>query len=67
MAPHPDVAAPTEAWRGFAGQRWRESVDVRDFIQADYTPYEGGPEFLAGTVRRLDGRRAVSRMAGCGR
>src|SRR3954451_7791572 len=52
VAPHADVIAPTEAWRGFAGSVWRQRVDVRDFIQATYTPYEGGPEFLAGPTER---------------
>ena len=27
--------------------RYAEHIDVRDFIQTNYTPYEGGPEFLA--------------------
>src|SRR3954451_12314950 len=52
VAPHADVIAPTEAWRGFAGSVWRQRVDVREFIQATYTPYEGGPEFLAGPTER---------------
>ncbi|MCX4404515.1 formate C-acetyltransferase [Streptomyces sp. NPDC059837] len=42
----------TDAWRGFAGTHWRERIDVRDFIQANYTPYEGGPEFLSGPTDR---------------
>lgn len=42
----------TEAWRGFAGTRWRDRVDVRDFIQANYTPYEGDSAFLAGPTER---------------
>ncbi|MFJ5778882.1 formate C-acetyltransferase [Streptomyces sp. NPDC093094] len=42
----------TEAWRGFAGTRWRERIDVRDFIQANYTPYEGDASFLAGPTDR---------------
>jgi formate C-acetyltransferase len=41
-----------EAWRGFAGARWRERVDVRDFIQANYTPYEGDAAFLTGPTDR---------------
>ncbi|MDX3758557.1 formate C-acetyltransferase [Streptomyces sp. AK02-04a] len=41
-----------EAWRGFAGTRWRERVDVRDFIQANYTPYEGDGAFLTGPTDR---------------
>ncbi|MEW1780139.1 formate C-acetyltransferase [Streptomyces sp. NPDC086777] len=42
----------TEAWRGFAGTTWRDRIDVRDFIQGNYTPYEGGPEFLSGPTDR---------------
>ncbi|MBO7936163.1 formate C-acetyltransferase [Streptomyces antibioticus] len=42
----------TAAWRGFAGTRWRELIDVRDFIQANYTPYEGDASFLAGASER---------------
>jgi pyruvate-formate lyase len=40
------------AWRGFAGSRWRERVDVRDSIQANYTPYEGDASFLTGATDR---------------
>ncbi len=35
-------------WRGFAEGNWVNEIDVRDFIQKNYTPYEGGPEFLEG-------------------
>ena len=36
------------AWRGFARGRWsQDEVDVRDFIQRNYTPYEGDASFLA--------------------
>ncbi|MFF8633578.1 formate C-acetyltransferase [Streptomyces pilosus] len=42
----------TEAWRGFAGSHWRDQVDVRDFIQANYTPYEGDAAFLADPTER---------------
>ncbi|MER6523999.1 formate C-acetyltransferase [Streptomyces sp. NPDC001508] len=52
VATRPDVEVPAGAWRGFAGRRWRDRIDVRDFIQANYTPYEGGPEFLAGPTER---------------
>ncbi|MCX4572710.1 formate C-acetyltransferase [Streptomyces sp. NBC_01571] len=41
-----------EAWRGFSGTRWRERIDVRDFIQANYTPYEGDATFLVGPTDR---------------
>ncbi|GDY41244.1 hypothetical protein SANT12839_021260 [Streptomyces antimycoticus] len=44
--------AATEAWRGFSGTRWRGQVDVRDFIQANYTPYDGDSTFLAGPTER---------------
>ena len=34
-------------WAGFKGTKWKESIDVRDFIQANYTIYEGDESFLA--------------------
>ncbi|MFI7707462.1 pyruvate formate lyase family protein [Nonomuraea sp. NPDC049480] len=40
------------AWRGFQGTDWRSAVDVRAFIQANYTPYEGDASFLAGPTKR---------------
>ena len=36
-----------KAWEGFAGGHWQEDIDVRDFIQKNYTPYEGDESFLA--------------------
>ena len=36
------------AWRGFKGVKWTDDVDVRDFIQNNYTPYDGDESFLAG-------------------
>ncbi|ASG53311.1 MAG TPA: formate C-acetyltransferase [Salmonella bongori] len=36
-----------EAWRGFKGVDWKEEINVRDFIQHNYTPYEGDESFLA--------------------
>lgn len=45
-------AAAPGAWTGFKGERWRERIAVRDFIQANYTPYEGGSGFLAGPTDR---------------
>lgn len=38
------------AWKGFAAGDWKEKVDVRDFIQLNYTPYEGDEGFLAGAT-----------------
>ncbi|MFF5360276.1 formate C-acetyltransferase [Streptomyces scabiei] len=47
------VASRTsDAWRDFAGTHWREQIDVRDFIQANYTPYEGDAGFLSGPTDR---------------
>ena len=40
------------AWRGFAPGMWRERVNVRDFIQRNYTPYEGDGTFLKGPTPR---------------
>lgn len=36
-----------EAWNGFKGSDWKEEINVRDFIQHNYTPYEGDESFLA--------------------
>jgi formate C-acetyltransferase len=40
------------AWRNFKSGQWNESIDVRDFIQKNYTPYEGDDKFLAGPTER---------------
>ena len=37
-----------EAWQGFVGGNWEYEIDVRDFIQRNYTPYDGDESFLAG-------------------
>ena len=37
-----------EAWQGFVGGSWEHEIDVRDFIQKNYTPYDGDESFLAG-------------------
>ena len=37
-----------EQWEGFEGRIWKEEVNVRDFIQKNYTPYDGDESFLAG-------------------
>ncbi|OUN88704.1 MULTISPECIES: formate C-acetyltransferase [Enorma] len=41
-----------EAWEGFEGGTWTDEVDVRDFIQRNYTPYEGDESFLVGPTER---------------
>ena len=35
-------------WKDFVGGKWTEEIDVRDFIQKNYTPYDGDESFLAG-------------------
>jgi formate C-acetyltransferase len=52
-----------QAWRGFDGQGWRETIDVGAFIHDNVTPYDGGAEFLAGATHRT-GRiwRQLQRM-----
>ncbi len=40
------------AWRNFNNGVWQEEINVRDFIQLNYTPYEGGKEFLSGPTER---------------
>jgi len=38
------------AWAGFAEGEWQISINVRDFIQKNYTPYEGDESFLSGAT-----------------
>ena len=33
-------------WDGFNGNRWKEKIDVRNFISMNYTPYDGDASFL---------------------
>ncbi len=44
--------AQFEQWSGFNGRLWKEEVNVRDFIQNNYTPYEGDESFLVGHLQR---------------
>ena len=37
-----------DQWEGFGGHLWKEEVNVRDFIQHNYTQYDGDESFLAG-------------------
>ena len=41
-----------EAWEGFAPGEWSEQINVRDFINKNYTPYTGEADFLAGATER---------------
>lgn len=38
-------------WRDFSGGVWEREINVRDFIQKNYTPYDGDDEFLAGPTK----------------
>lgn len=41
-----------QAWKNFKSGQWKESIDVREFIQKNYTPYEGDDCFLKGSTER---------------
>ena len=41
-----------EAWEGFVGETWKNEINVRDFIQNNYTPYDGDGSFLAEATDR---------------
>ena len=43
-----------EQWNGFVGRLWKEGIDVRDFIQNNYTPYDGDESFLEGPTEATD-------------
>lgn len=36
-----------EQWNGFKGRLWKQEINVRDFIQKNYTPFDGDESFLA--------------------
>ena len=40
----------SHAWQQFSGDEWKKTINVRDFIQQNYTPYEGDESFLAGAT-----------------
>jgi formate C-acetyltransferase len=45
-------SSDTTAWAGFEPGPWTDAIDVRDFIQRNYTPYTGDAAFLAGATER---------------
>ncbi|HET7294897.1 MAG TPA: pyruvate formate lyase family protein, partial [Vicinamibacteria bacterium] len=52
-APHDTKARDAgSAWRGFKGGLWQKEINVRDFIQQNYEPYEGDESFLASATDR---------------
>ncbi|MBD0322645.1 MAG: formate C-acetyltransferase [Aldersonia sp.] len=48
----PKLDRPHAAWDGFVAGPWQDVIDVRDFIQRNYTPYEGDASFLVGPTER---------------
>ncbi len=52
------VSVPEEvmkvAWRGFSGRKWKEDINVREFIQSNYTMYDGDESFLAPPTEATD-------------
>ena len=43
-----------QQWNGFKGNLWREEINLRDFIQHNYTPYDGDESFLTGPTEATD-------------
>ena len=43
-----------EQWNGFKGDRWKEKIDVRNFISMNYTPYDGDASFLEEPTEATD-------------
>src|SRR4051794_39011884 len=53
IAVHRGVPKPGPSpWDGFQKGLWQKQLDVRDFIQQNYTPYDGGESFLATATER---------------
>lgn len=48
----PIEATANDAWRSFNSGNWDKEIDVRDFIQKNYTPYEGEASFLSGPTEK---------------
>src|SRR6478752_7333108 len=50
-----DASSTIAAWRGFSAGAWQDGIDVRDFIQHNYTPYTGDAAFLQAATPRTSG------------
>ena len=48
----PESPSPADPWDGFVPGPWQERIDVRDFVQRNYTPYTGDASFLAGPTSK---------------
>ena len=53
VTPQPSITP--SAWCGLVAGPWQDEIDVRDFIQRNYTPYTGDAAFLAGPTERTTG------------
>ena len=49
-----------QAWNTFEGGVWQREINVRDFIQRNYTPYDGDGSFLAPATARTAALRRFS-------
>jgi formate C-acetyltransferase len=49
------IGESVSPWQGFRTGLWQKEINVRDFIQQNYTPYEGDEAFLAGATARTHG------------
>ncbi|MCM3908196.1 formate C-acetyltransferase [Trueperella bernardiae] len=47
-----DEVTTIQQWQGFTEGAWQSTIDVRDFIQKNYTPYEGDKSFLEGPTEK---------------
>src|SRR6478672_8915281 len=47
-----NIGQDLSGWNGFTGGLWQKEIDVRDFIQQNYTPYEGDSSFLNPATER---------------
>jgi hypothetical protein len=57
------TAGAIPAWQGFRTGLWQKEINVRDFIQQNYEPYEGDDAFLAPATRRGRAAGECSRRA----
>ena len=42
-----------DQWNGFKGRLWKEEINVRDFVQNNYKPYDGDESFLEGPTEAI--------------
>ncbi len=54
MQTHSNLGSKANAWRTFRGEKWRESIDLSDFIKTNMTPYLGDASFLSKATARTE-------------